>query len=58
MSEEEPRELRCWFCAKGDCDAFSTEFDCYLHLSCLESQPAQNPEAEIMARELGVHLVE
>ena len=51
-----PNEGGCWFCHKDNTDDmdFSLEFDCYLHMSCLDKALAKgnNPEAEIMDREL------
>lgn len=42
---------KCWFCGKGNCDEFDTEFDTFLHRQCLidvlDKDP-NHPEAELM----------
>lgn len=54
-----PNAGGCWYCGHQDdqLDAFTCEFDAYLHLSCLMkiiSHNAEDPEAEIICGELGV----
>ena len=56
--ERSPNEGGCWFCFDDAGEMyFSWEFDCWLHMSCLQKEldaPTYNPEAEIIAKELGV----
>ena len=53
-----PNEGGCWFCHTDDGEMhFSTEFDTYFHMDCLEKELTKrphNPEAEIIADEFGV----
>ena len=44
-------ENPCWWCRKGDTDAFDTEFDTNLHISCLKDvleKDPNDPEAKHM----------
>jgi hypothetical protein len=46
-----PGKGGCWFCFKGDCDAFDHEWDTYIHLSCLKQtleEYPDHPEARLM----------
>jgi hypothetical protein len=51
-----PQEGGCWYCGgDGGEMVFSYEFDCWLHLPCLQTALSTDPtdsEARIMAREL------
>lgn len=53
-----PSEGGCWFCFRKTNDmAFSTEFDCYVHIGCIEAtleDDPEHPEAKIMEAELGI----
>lgn len=55
-----PNDGGCWFCYTDQGEmVFSTEFDCYLHLSCLQKEMTADPtnrEAKIMAREFAEEL--
>jgi hypothetical protein len=43
---------RCWFCTRGGCDCFSTEWDTPVHDKCAQEQAKLcNPEALMMIRE-------
>lgn len=57
MGHKAPQDGGCWYCHTDDGDMlFSTEFDTYVHMKCLEATVAENDpndrEAAIMAAEL------
>lgn len=56
MAMSFPEDGGCWYCYGVDDElVFSTEFDAYVHLECLECRLQDSPddrEAQIMAREL------
>lgn len=58
MNHVSPCDGGCWFCYTDEGQmAFSTEFDTWLHLECLnealEDDP-KHPEALIIKREFGL----
>lgn len=50
-----PRDGGCWYCHRTKNLAFCCEFDCYVHIGCIELALAVDPndqEASIMFYEL------
>lgn len=44
----------CWFCNMDETDAFTMEWDSYVHEACAREQARQgNPEAVIILQEWG-----
>ena len=64
MTKISPNDGGCWFCEQNSlnnyCDSFTTEFDAYFHMTCLEealkhSTPeSEDREAEIIGREFNL----
>ncbi len=60
-AEVKKRAFGCWYCGSDeDPMLFSTEFDCYLHMMCLQSSmkeaDPQDRETPIIAAELNVSI--
>jgi len=63
-----PSKGGCWFCSLDQCDAFSSEFDAHVHISCVKTllrannvgeqtgEFVRDVEVDIMAKELGIEV--